>query len=247
MQIHHVGPAVAKNHIRLMDSVPENIVDIRLHIVLIAREVSSARLGDPTAIEIPAFITVSHFNDIALGKIFLAIFERRVGDCVVLEVTISIEFTGMSELAYASGASDVTNIQVCCAAQPLNRLLQNFLGFRRALRRHHHLGFLRRRFRHNCKKSKYQGGRCRKPARAYPQRTEPPFTLITSPVMKVARSDAAKRMGPAISSAVATRFNAMGARADFIPAFLPSTEADMSVSTQPGATQFTRMLWAANS
>src|SRR5580704_16273034 len=153
----------------------------------------------------------------------------------------------MPELAQAPFVSDVTHIQVRGAPQSLDCLLQNFLGFSRTLRRHHHVGLLRRRFGGYSKKSEYQDDRYPKPAHVYPQRTEPPFTLITSPVMKVARSDAAKRMGPAISSAVATRFNAIGARADFIPAFLCSTDADMSVSTQPGATQFTRMLWPASS
>src|ERR1700734_2290029 len=128
MQVHHVGPAIAENHIRLVDSMPDNIVNVRLHVFLIAREVARARLGDATAVEIPALISVSHLNDIPLGKIFLAILERGVGDCVVLEVCISIELTGMAELAYASGATDVMNVQVCSATQPFNSLLQNFLG-----------------------------------------------------------------------------------------------------------------------
>jgi len=35
-----------------MDSMPENIVDIRLYVFLIAREVASARFGDAAAVEV---------------------------------------------------------------------------------------------------------------------------------------------------------------------------------------------------
>src|SRR5580658_6910721 len=80
-----------------------------------------------------------------------------------------------------------------------------------------------------------------------PQSTEPPLTLITSPVIKVARSEAANRIGPAISSAVPTRFNGIGTRADFNPFLVRRTDADISVSTQPGATQFTKILCGPSS
>src|SRR5258708_30332599 len=66
---------------------------------------------------------------------------------------------------------------------------------------------------------------------------------MTSPVMKLARSEATKRMGPAISSAVAARPRGMTVEAIFWPALDSSTAFDMSVATQPGATEFTRMLW----
>src|SRR4029077_1950878 len=81
----------------------------------------------------------------------------------------------------------------------------------------------------------------------YPHKTEPPFTLMISPVMKLARSEATKRMGPAISSAVAARPSGMTEEAIFWPAFVSSTGLDMSVATQPGATEFTRMLFRASS
>src|SRR5258708_21958910 len=68
---------------------------------------------------------------------------------------------------------------------------------------------------------------------------------MTSPVMKLARSEATKRMGPAISSAVAARPRGMTVEAIFWPALDSSTAFDMSVATQPGATEFTRMLWRA--
>ena len=123
--------------------MPEDIVDVFLHVFLILREFTGACFANAAAIQIPAFVTVSHLDDIALGNIFLAIFERGARDCEVLEVSIAVEFTGMPELAQASATSDVMNAQVCGASQPLYRLLQNFFGFRRALRRHHHFGLLR--------------------------------------------------------------------------------------------------------
>jgi len=49
----------------------------------------------------------------------------------------------MAELAQPTFVSDIMNVQVRGASQPLYRLLQDFFGFRRALRRHHHFGLLR--------------------------------------------------------------------------------------------------------
>src|ERR1700730_9931465 len=72
-----------------------------------------------------------------------------------------------------------------------------------------------------------------------PHRTEPPFTLRTSPVIKVAKSQARNRIGPAISSGVAGRPSGIWVCTSFTPAFVWSTGFDMSVSTHPGATQLT--------
>src|SRR5260370_8964996 len=68
---------------------------------------------------------------------------------------------------------------------------------------------------------------------------------MTSPVMKLAKSEATKRMGQAISSAVAARPRGIAVEAILWPALDSSTALDMSVVTQPGATEFTRMLWRA--
>src|SRR5207248_3046684 len=78
--------------------------------------------------------------------------------------------------------------------------------------------------------------------RVHPHNTAPPFTLMISPVMKLARSEAANRMGPAISSGVPARRSGITVLAIFWPALVSSTGLDMSVATQPGATQFTRIL-----
>src|SRR5262249_25107492 len=83
--------------------------------------------------------------------------------------------------------------------------------------------------------------------RLHPQSTEPPFTLMISPVMKLARSDAANRIGPAISSAIPGRPSGIALATIFCPALLLSTSFDISVATHPGATQFTKLLWRASS
>src|SRR5258706_15111670 len=83
--------------------------------------------------------------------------------------------------------------------------------------------------------------------RLHPQSTEPPFTLMISPVMKLARSEATKRIGPATSSAVAARPSGIAAATIFCPALESSTALDMSVATHPGATEFTRIPYGANS
>src|SRR4029077_20331342 len=107
------------------------------------------------------------------------------------------------------------------------------------------IGALRQRGRHD--KCASDENHCSKFEKLQPHKTAPPFTLMISPVMKLARSEATKRMGPAISSAVAARPRVITVEAIFWPAFVSSTGLDMSVSTQPGATQFTRILWRASS
>src|SRR3989442_7936796 len=54
-------------------------------------------------------------------------------------------------------------------------------------------------------------------------------------------------MEPAISSAVAARPRGIAALIALAPSLVLMTGLDMSVETQPGATQFTRMLWRASS
>src|SRR3989475_9575709 len=78
-----------------------------------------------------------------------------------------------------------------------------------ALLRHERIGVLRRCARRD--HGQEDSGEQNRPSNfpRYPHRTAPPFTLTTSPVIKVARSDARNRMGPAISSAdrKSTRLN----------------------------------------
>ena len=77
----------------------------------------------------------------------------------------------------------------------------------------------------------------RRPQGAYPHSTDPPFTFTISPVMWRASAEHRNTIGPATSSALATRPSGIPAaiRLSPSPAYEP---AAMSVSTQPGATQF---------
>src|SRR6266566_4449564 len=73
----------------------------------------------------------------------------------------------------------------------------------------------------------------------YPTSTAPPFTLNTSPVMNPEYCEQRKSTGPAISSAVATRPNGIAAKIRLLVAGSFSAAADISVLTQPGATELT--------
>src|SRR5271166_395259 len=81
---------------------------------------------------------------------------------------------------------------------------------------------------------------------AQPQSTEPPFTLRTSPVMWRAQSEPRNTMALATSSASAIRCNGIACSTSCLYPLVPGpkTGSFNSVSTQPGATQFTRMLGA---
>src|SRR5258706_2196364 len=74
---------------------------------------------------------------------------------------------------------------------------------------------------------------------SYPTSTAPPFTLKTSPVMKLAYSVHRKSTGPAISSGVPTRPNGISRRISSPLLGSSSAGLDKSVSTQPGATELT--------
>src|SRR5205807_6016223 len=73
----------------------------------------------------------------------------------------------------------------------------------------------------------------------HPTSTAPPFTLKTSPVMKPACSVQRKRMGAAISSGLPTRPKGISRRISSPLRGSSRAGRDMSVSTQPGATEFT--------
>src|SRR6267378_3078375 len=77
----------------------------------------------------------------------------------------------------------------------------------------------------------------------HPQSTDPPFTFRISPVMFRANREHRNTIGPAISSALPARPSGIVARSAGLAL---SVAADISVSTHPGATQFT-VIWGANS
>src|SRR5439155_264200 len=79
--------------------------------------------------------------------------------------------------------------------------------------------------------------------------TLPPFTFRISPVMCPARSEQRNTMGPAQSSGLATRPSGIVRSMSSLPrpASLAYGVADISVSTHPGATQFTLIRRGASS
>src|SRR2546425_1150377 len=86
-------------------------------------------------------------------------------------------------------------------------------------------------------------------AHDHPQSTLPPFTFRISPVMWPARSEQRNTMGPAQSSGLATRPSGIVRSMSSLPrpASLAYGVADISVSTHPGATQFTLIRRGASS
>src|SRR6516162_3790274 len=145
----------------------------------------------------------------------------------------------MPKLRYASFTSERIHPQVQRSTERFDQLAYDLLSFCRTLLRIHGIRVLSLRYRRpeQCRDGQSQSC-CSK---LHPHRTEPPFTFRISPVMKLARSDARNRIGPAISSAVAARPSGITLAAIFRPAFVFSTGFDMSVATHPGATLFTRI------
>src|SRR5207245_4553342 len=86
-------------------------------------------------------------------------------------------------------------------------------------------------------------------AHDHPQSTLPPFTLRISPVMCPARSEQRNTIGPAQSSGLAKRPSGIVRSMSSLPrpASLAYGVADISVSTHPGATQFTLIRRGASS
>src|ERR1700722_18362405 len=156
----------------------------------------------------------------------------------------------MAELAQASLVGGVVHAHIGWATHRRDRLRDHFFCLRGALLGHQHYGILRPGFAHPSRrqrqrKTQRQSRSDRQPFQ--PHSTAPPLTFSTSPVMNVDKSDATKSSGPAISSADATRPSGIVSTTSFIPDLVLSVLADMSVSTQPGATQFTNMLCGASS
>src|ERR1700761_4326944 len=75
----------------------------------------------------------------------------------------------------------------------------------------------------------------------YPTNTAPPLTFQISPEMKPAHGVHRNTIGPAISSGSAARPSGMRSSAFLDAIGSPRVPADISVITQPGATQLQRM------
>src|ERR1700728_262107 len=246
-QIHHIGAAVTKDDVFFVNAVAENVVDVFLYVFLVIGEIGLRRVADAAAIQVPAFVAVEDGNNIVLRKVLLALFVRRLR--VVDKLAESGRFAGMIERADAARAGDVFDVKVGAAAERLHGLFDQLARFCLTLLGHEVLIVLRRGNRRRADQRQACKNHYRKYCAApHPHWKEPPFTLITSPVMYVARSETAKRIGPATSSGVATRFSGYAA-SHFLKSapFFARADFQMSVLTKPGATQFTRMLWPASS
>src|SRR5258706_1088566 len=152
-----------------------------------------------------------------------------------------------AELRDAPFAIGIANVQISASSQLCDYLLQYGFRFRSALFRKQFLPRLRFRGLLLRRRQTENQGETRNRSKYQPHSTAPPFTLRTSPVIKVARSEARNRIGPAISSGVAARPSGICDCTSFAPAFVRSTGFDMSVSTHPAATQLTSTRYCASS
>src|ERR1051326_9251555 len=100
------------------------------------------------------------------------------------------------------------------------------------------LFFFKQKGAYEVKEGDWSSDVCPSDLERHPQSTEPPLTFNTSPVMCRASGEHRNTIGPATSSALATRpsgiVRSIAARPSPAYGF-----ADISVSTHPGATQFT--------
>src|SRR5207302_8354326 len=174
----------------------------------------------------PPLVAIVNVDDVALLGVFGAVFVRQFAE--IVEWRVAGQIAGVPKQREAACAFGVAHPQIGLAAQRGDGLLEQRLGFGGALLRHQRLGCLRapqenrgqHEQQHGCSSRSEQQNDGEKTALSYPHSTAPPFTLRTSPLIKVARSEARKRMGPATSSAVATLPSGIAAVANFHPALV---------------------------
>src|ERR1700687_2138634 len=231
LQVHRCVAAEADGQARLLEAQPQQIVDVALHLLLEIADGGGGQFADSAAIESPAVVTVVESDDdaaaskiqsveadqrsedriAAFADVFRAVFVRIA--TVMSKLDIARRLAIVAKKYAAAPGLAFSDFRITRPAQRVDQIGKNLLALGDALLRHHGIGIL--------------GGSAWGRPRAskendygdmdglYPHRTEPPFTLMTSPVMKLARSEATKRIGPAISSAVAARPRGMTVEAIF--------------------------------
>src|SRR2546426_2607377 len=256
LEVHDIAAGVTEDHAVLLEPQAQKIVGILFHLLLKIGDGAGGLFGNAASVQGPALVAGEELDDDAAFDGDIA-REHRESPLVALEYVlgavlvriapgiIEMHVTGhvarVAELREAALAERFANLEVRGAAESIDELLEDLLGLRGALIRHHGFWILRRGA-EGSEGSDDDDGR-REGEGLQPHRMDPPFTLMISPVRKLARSEARKRMEPAISSAVAARPRGIAALIALAPSLVLMTGLDMSVETQPGATQFTRMLW----
>src|SRR5258708_11262392 len=137
----------------------------------------------------------------ALAEVFRANFVRKAAE--LSQPDVADHITAVTKKHTASVALAFAHFRVARPAQGVDEIAENLPGLGDALLRHQGVGVLGESGWSEDRNGKQSD--TGKIDRLYPHKIEPPFTLMISPVMKLARSEATKRIGPAISSAVAAR------------------------------------------
>src|SRR2546427_1944584 len=202
-QAHHVAAAKAEGHAFLLETKAEQIVQVAFYLLLEILHRRFRLFLNAAAVHGPALVPVEQLDDVFLLEVFGAVLVRQLPK--VGNHFITAQVAVVAELREAGIADAVAHAQIRRAAQLGDHLVEEFMRLFGALLRHERIGVLRRYARRN--HGQEDSGEQNRPSNfpRYPHRTAPPFTLTTSPVIKVARSDARNRMGPAISSAVPGR------------------------------------------
>ncbi len=156
------------------------------------------------------------FQIVTLGGVFQASFVRVAA--IIGESDVAGDLSIMAKLRSRAVAFAFDGFRIASAAASVDKIAENLFGLGGALLGHHGVRILR-----GCLHSKYPANNQtseREPNELQPHKTDPPFTLMISPVRKLANSDARKRIGPAISSAVAARPSGIAAATALAPAFV---------------------------
>src|SRR3989442_1750948 len=258
LEVHRIVAAEAEGDARLLEPQPQEIVDVALDLLLELADGGGRQFVDAAAVESPAMIAVIQRDDDATVREIQTVDADQIGEDVVVALAevFRANFVGKAaELGKPDIADNIATVakkhaaslalafadfRVARPTQRVDQFAENLLALGHVLLRHQGVGILRRSAWSEDRNGNHSDDG--KMDELYPHKIEPPFTLMISPVMKLARSEATKRMGPAISSAVAARPRGITVEAIFWPAFVSSTGMDMSVATQPGATEVTRIL-----
>src|ERR1043165_9580959 len=243
LEVDQIRSPVAVHHPFFIQTIAKKILRVFQQLLAKIVNLVSRLFAPPVVVHGPALVTVENVDDVSfftevstvLIRVAPVLFELHVGGQIIV----------MAELRSPSRTLQLVNMQIGRPAHRIEHLRKDLFCFAGAGFRHHGVRILR----HQARIHRGNGNQYRQssPCKSYPQSTEPPFTLMISPVMKLARSEATNKIGPAISSAVAARPSGIAAAAIFCPALVSSTGLDMSVATHPGATGFTKIPCGASS
>src|SRR5271154_6278642 len=192
---------------------PQDIVNVALYGFLKICHRGCRLFVHSAAVHGPAIIAVKHVDDVALLRIIDAMLIRIAP--VIFELDVTSKLAGVTNVGAPPFALSFMNFGVRSSAESVDQLRKNFSRLGDTLLLSHRVRILRIRTVRDRGAEHHQ--HYRDAQKLHPHKTDPPFTLMTSPVRKLARSDARNRIGPATSSGVAGRPSGIAVAAIFWP------------------------------